>query len=248
MPIANGNLPLVFQFFLKMRAEILLGERHAGERLPTIPELHQIYGVSEGTIRKGLNLLQKAGLILKKPRLGIHVHEDLSRNTYQLPNYAKIKNLFSSWKHLFISKGWVEPPHRIADFFLNTPNAFQNGKLFQIRRIWLSKKELWHRILCNTYLPKFLNDEIHKYFANDKAILWSMIQSEKYENAEIKTIETIHPWTCDAETAYHLEALEGSPIFQITWKVYSENNQPIWISEDYSTASSIVREMRTTLP
>jgi hypothetical protein len=147
-----------------------------------------------------------------------------------------------------ISAGWTDPPQRITNFFHNTANAFEEEKIFQIQRVWISKKDSWHRLLCNVYLPAFLYNEVFEDTAFDIAILHGMVQSDKYAGSEIKTVEAIHPWICDTKAAQHLGIMDGTPVFQVIWKVYSEKDTPLWISEDISTATSIISEMRTRLP
>lgn len=246
MIIENDNIPLTFQFFLKIRGEILLGKRLPGERIPTIKELSKAYGFSVAPIRQALNLLQKTGLISKKPGVGIHVRNPLKLGLYKLPRSLSLERDFLPWEHYLISEDWIKPPKYISNFFQGIPHALEDGRLIQYRCLWISKKEKEHRWLCKAHIPASLYYELNRQTDDsDSSLLQKLFESPKYGGTPMKHVETIHPWICDAESAKYLEVLNGTPIFQISWKLYSENGEPIWISEDQTSASTIVRERRT---
>ena len=77
MEFKEGNIPLYFQFYLKIKNDILLGEIEPGSRMPNIEGLHDQYGVSHATVRRALALLEKEGLIIKKRGLGIIVRDQV---------------------------------------------------------------------------------------------------------------------------------------------------------------------------
>jgi DNA-binding LacI/PurR family transcriptional regulator len=61
---------LYTQVFESLRARIESGDLAVGARLPTQPELSTEFGVSVITIKHALGLLQDAGYIARRPRLG----------------------------------------------------------------------------------------------------------------------------------------------------------------------------------
>jgi len=77
MEILSGHIPLYFQFYLKIKNDIVLREIPAGSRIETIEELHTRYGVSHSTVRKAMELLEREGLIVRKRALGTFVRKDV---------------------------------------------------------------------------------------------------------------------------------------------------------------------------
>lgn len=58
-----------------VRAQITGGAYGPGDRLPTLPELCETYGVSETTVRNALSVLRTEGLIETRTRAGTTVRE-----------------------------------------------------------------------------------------------------------------------------------------------------------------------------
>ncbi|MCX4622770.1 GntR family transcriptional regulator [Streptomyces albogriseolus] len=56
-----------------LRRRIAEGEWESGEQIPTLPELHTEYGVSEAPVRAALRILANEGLIESKARAGTRV-------------------------------------------------------------------------------------------------------------------------------------------------------------------------------
>lgn len=58
-----------------LRAQITSGELAPGDRLPTLPELCEQYGVSETTVRNAVGVLRSEGLVATRTRAGTVVRE-----------------------------------------------------------------------------------------------------------------------------------------------------------------------------
>jgi len=244
MTITDGNIPLYFQFYLTLKNEILIGDRQPGERIPTIEELHQEYGVSQITIRKALVLLDQAGLITKKQRRGIYVRQDLARVISEpSKSYSDMIDRLKPLRRRVISSEWIAPPRRIAFLFKEQPGAFRDGRIFRTRRIWISRKESWRRRLTNVYVPANLYDEIAPDGQTDLVVLDVIFSVTKYASMTIKGVETLQPWICDVESAKALNIPDGTPVFHRTWKHYTPDEELLWMSESLTTASFLIREV-----
>ncbi len=55
---SENHIPLYLKLYWKLRDDILDLEMVSGERMPTVAQLHEQYGVSQGTVRKALDLLE----------------------------------------------------------------------------------------------------------------------------------------------------------------------------------------------
>ncbi len=67
--------PLFTQVEKSLNAAINAGHFVAGERIPTEPELAEIYGVSRITIRRAINELSQHGILVKRQGKGTFVRE-----------------------------------------------------------------------------------------------------------------------------------------------------------------------------
>lgn len=239
----NENVPLYFQFYMQIRNEILLGERNPGERLPTIEELHREYGISTVSIRSALKLLKQNNYITAKQRLGIHISRNIERHIYHPPNDFNIESTeWKFWKSRLISAEWMTPPFRIVKLFKPNKFAMKNGLIYRIMRVWTIKKEAWRRRLCHTYVPAPLYEKLSAVGDLNLSIFELLSKIEFYQNQKITCEEIIHPWICDDESAKYLKIAAGEPVFLIMWKFYNENAELLWISEDLTTASTIINK------
>jgi GntR family transcriptional regulator len=246
MTIENGNIPLFFQFYLRIRNDIIRGDLQPGERIPTIDQLVQDYDMSQSSILKGLTLLERAELIQKKRSIGIHVRKNIGPVVAGFsPSLNEELNLLKAQKRRLISAKWIEPPKRTVHFFKQNHDVFKDGKIFRIRRIWTLKKNLRWRRLSDVYLPYFLHRDIIKGKKVDLIFIQEVLNSDIYGAGKIISIETIHPWFCDAKLSQYLKIPNGTPIFQQTIRNYSEDQRLLWINEIYPTSQTLIREMQT---
>lgn len=69
----NAAVPLYYQIYLRLRDEILTGQRQYGSAMPTELELSAQFGVSRITARRVLNELADERYVERKRRLGTRV-------------------------------------------------------------------------------------------------------------------------------------------------------------------------------
>jgi len=74
MGITPGPVAPWRQIYGRLRAQIDSGELAPGDRLPSITDLSQSYGVALTTVRKALDLLKADGLVVTSP-MGTFVAE-----------------------------------------------------------------------------------------------------------------------------------------------------------------------------
>jgi GntR family transcriptional regulator len=73
--IYHKNIPLYYQIESHLRYQIEAGDLPPNAKLPPEKELCQIYEISQGTLRKALEHLEREGFILRKPSKGTFVAE-----------------------------------------------------------------------------------------------------------------------------------------------------------------------------
>ncbi len=230
----EGNIPLYFQFYLMIRNNILLGEIEPGTRIPTINELNMIFEVSHATIRKALALLEKNRLIIKKRGTGIMVREDVDLLAIEKQTF---ENAIPTYKRKILNSGYGDPPLRIEKIFKDQKNVYKEGNIFKISAlISLTEKPHFIRVV-DSYLPY----QVIKNFGEDFFETENMFENllAQIETGQVKIIETIRPWICNAEMAKHLKIDDGTPIFHRTWVLTYPQYGIMTVAEILTNATSL---------
>jgi len=247
MDFKEGNIPLYFQFYLKIKNDILLGEIEPGSRMPNIEALHEQYAVSHATVRRALTLLENEGLIIKKRGLGIIVRDQVDLPIWNPSSLLDITQVAMKDQRLqTLFSGWVTPPYRIEKYFGDQPGVFRHDKIFKTRRLWISLLDPRRKRITDAYFAAFIVSQI-----GDEKITTSHFQQALAEHLtyqSIKIHQTLRPWICDVETAELLEIPDGTPVFHRTWIRLNPNDEVISVSETITTANSLVRVMETEVP
>ena len=243
MKISAGNIPMYFQFYLQLKNDILLKEIPPGSSLPTIDELHERHGVSHGTVRKTMELLEKEGLIIRKRGLGTSVSENVDLFMWS-PSSSK-KELLNDLKSANIqpiSDEWVRAPRRIQTIFSDQKKeVYKDGRIFKIRHVSSQIEDSRRRNLADIYIPAWIMDEISPDPNIKKPILEILWQLKGLKSVRI--IQIVRPWLCDKECGEMLGLVEGTPIFQRSWTVRDGNKQVLICIESFSTVNALSREI-----
>ena len=127
------KVPLHYQIYLDLLKKIQSGLLRPGEKLPSEPELEQIYGVSRITVRGAIEMLSQEGLVEKnRGKKGTIVCK--SKYTYDIKKLTSFTDDASQYgeragSNLLNFKVMI-PPREIADkLFLN-----KNEKVYYIER------------------------------------------------------------------------------------------------------------------
>lgn len=99
----EGKQLKYFQLMEDLKAKILAGEIHAGDKLPSENELSAQYQISRQTVRKALSMLQNAGYIYAEHGRGTFCSE-MVRHVQPSKNIAVVTTYLSgicmsSWKN-----------------------------------------------------------------------------------------------------------------------------------------------------
>lgn len=74
--LLNENLPIYMQIMDKIRAAIVSGELKAGEKIATVRELAEDFGVNPNTMQRALSELEREGLLVSERTAGRFVTKD----------------------------------------------------------------------------------------------------------------------------------------------------------------------------
>ena len=247
MEFKEGNIPLYFQFYLKIKNDILLGEIKPASRMPNIEALHAQHGISHATVRRALALLEKEGLIIKKRGLGIIVRDQVELPIWNPTSLLDITDgLLKDVELKTLFADWVEPPGRIEKYFGDQPGVFRNGLIYKVRRLLVWKEDRRRKRIADAYYPATTVSRFGEERLKHSTLTHENAESHRYRS--IKIHQTLRPWICDMKTAELLEIPDGTPVFHRTWVIFNPNDEALVVSENITTANSLVRVMETEVP
>jgi GntR family transcriptional regulator len=247
MEFREGNIPLYFQFYLKVKNDILLGEIEPGSRMPNIEELHEKCGVSHATVRRALALLEKEGLIKKRRGLGIIVRDHVDLPIWNPTSFLDLTQVaMEDQQPQTLFCGWVSPPRRIEKYFGDQPGVFRHDKIFKARRLWASESDPRRKRITDAYFAAFIVSQIGEEKLEMSHFQQSITEHPLYRSLRIR--QTLRPWICDMETAVLLGIPDGTPVFHRTWIRLNPNDEVLVVSETITTANSLVRVIDMEIP
>ncbi len=242
MKLQDNHIPLYLKLYWKLKDDIHFRELSPGERMPTVEELHKLYGVSQGTVRKTLELLEKDGLISKKRGLGVSVRDDVKVPS---PNPSATGDEYKSRIQLFdfhtLSEGWIEVSKRIRVLFDDEADVFRNNQIYQIQNLLTHQDDHRRKNYAIAYIPAWLvnltGEEKIKSFAAEGFVQFDGIKTVRI------SIE-LRSWICNAEVGKVLDISEGSAMFRRLYTHYATDNRILAIVDSLPTVSATIRELK----
>ena len=134
LTLPKGRIPLYLQLYWKLKEDILLEELTPGNRVPTIGDLHERCGISQGTVRQSLDLLEQDGLISLSASRGIFINKDITTMMWsQISSIGDIQSTSENAKNKTLFEGWVDAPNRIRSRFGNQADALKKGRVYRLQ-------------------------------------------------------------------------------------------------------------------
>jgi len=242
MKLQENHIPLYLKLYWKLKDDIHFMELPPGERIPTVEELHKLYGMSQGTVLKSLDLLQKEGLITKKRGTGVSVRDDINiklRNPIVTGEIQKSRILQFDIQTL--SEGWVTVTNRVRNLFNDRADAFRDNQVYQIRNFATHKEDKRRKNYSIVFIPAWImslvGEENIRRIATDGLIQFNGIKTDRI------TAEN-RPWICNAEVGEVLGIPEGSAMFRRLYIHYSADNRILACVDLFPTANATIRELK----
>lgn len=243
MQFNEGRIPLYLQIYWQIREDIFLKELPPGEKVPTVIELHQRYGVSQGTVRKALELLEQDELILKKRGRGTFVREDVDLVMFNPTSTLGEVHKISQPKDLnILESGWVTPPHRVREQFENLTEAFLNAQLYYIKALITEHADRRKRNLVETYFAAWAFEGVK---VDDLPFYWkksSMLEIGPHRAAHIT--QAIRPWILNDTHSQLLGLPEGTPVLRRSWICRTADGRVLSCSDATLTINILHREIK----
>jgi len=238
MAFPKGRIPLYLQLYWKLKEDIILQELTPGNRVPTITDLHQRYGVSQGTVRQALDLLQEEGLITLKAGAGIFVNEGITTLMWEpITSPEQILQAFLAADYELLDEGWVDVPNRIRQQFIDQQDAIKNNQVYMLEFRLVNRYDSKKKQYIETFLPAWVMDQI----APDE-LKTSWIQRVISTASDQSYRSMLRPWICSYDTGQLLGIPEGTPIFRNVWYHYIDDGRIVSIAESYLTVNALIRQ------
>ncbi len=242
MEFSENNVHLFFQLYLRIKNDIILGELPPGDRLPNIEELHRLYNVSHGTVRRALELLSNEGLVTKKRGAGTFTRDDVDLAAlFSGPSLADVGIALQASCYTLVSKNWVVPPKRVQAVFGDPNEDYRKGQVLHLKKHVEATDDQRRRAVADIYLPAWIAKELDAATIRNRSIYAAVIGRPDLGAEKLKQI--VRPWVCDSESGKFLKLLPGTPVFHRTWLLISRAKRTLVYSEALITARSLIREI-----
>jgi len=237
MTFPKGRIPLYLQLYWKLREDIILRELTPGNRVPTIIDLHKRYGVSQGTVRQALDLLDKEGLITLKAGSGIFVNEGITTMMSEsITSSEENQQSFLASDYELLEDGWIDAPNRTRQRYADQKDALKNGQIYRLRFRIVNRFDEKKKQYVENFLPAWLMDQI-----DPEEIKTSWIQKVTASAANQSFESMVRPWICSYETGQLIGIPEGTPILRNVLTHLVGDGRIASIAECYMTANALIR-------
>lgn len=204
-----------------LRERIGSGEVTPGTRLPSEPELAQLYSVSRVTIRRALGELEREGLISRRPGAGTFV----TSRIVQRPIVADLTNAIAHFVEMgrtasvrVLTFGYVEPSVEIAQALrLEAGTKVQRS----VRVRSLDGAPFSHLV---SHVPADIGLTFDERELTAQSLLTLIERSGTKLDRATQTIAAI---AASSEVATNLGIAEGAPVLSVTRIVYDARRRGV---------------------
>ncbi|MEG1314911.1 MAG: GntR family transcriptional regulator [Anaerovoracaceae bacterium] len=111
----NENLPIYTQIMMKISQAVVSGEMKPGERVPSVRDLAELFGVNPNTMQRALSELERDGLLASERTTGRYVTHDT--NLIEITRIKLAKETVENFQSEMEALGFTTK--EIASFFHN---------------------------------------------------------------------------------------------------------------------------------
>lgn len=242
MAFIQNHIPLYLKLYWKLKDRILFREWMPGDRIPTVEELHEQYSVSQSTVHKALELLEKDGLIIKKRAQGIFVKDDVRVQQWD-PVFTpeSFKAELQAFKFNQVSEGWINANKNLYNIFSGQENVFKQNRIYQWQALMIHNQEPRRKIFISAFLPSWLVSSLPKTGITEYA-LNGLIEFGEYRAERI--VRITRPWICDADIAQKFDMLEGTAVFRRLLLYYTQSDRLMACGDYIATTHATFKETR----
>ena len=201
-----------------------------GGQLPSEPELAAQFGVSRGTVRQALTMLEREGIIFRRQGAGTYAHKYALRiqtraeHAYEFCDLLRLAG-FEPGIQLISFDRCFSLPKEIAgnlDIEPDTPALV-------VRKLFLANDQ--PAIYCLDYIPQTAGCEDFEDEELDQPIF--NLMKQRCGQSTVMNLAEIIPAVADEELARRLDMKLGQPLLRIDEVGYSEEGYPLLFTRAY---------------
>ncbi|HEM3178212.1 TPA: GntR family transcriptional regulator [Streptococcus suis] len=223
----KGQIPLYIQIKNSLKEQIQDGQYKSGQKIPTEPELGEIFQVSRVTVRKAIEDLVNEGYLIKKQGKGTFVnHKTLKRKMSLILGFsASCREAGLEPSSQVLKVEVIDAPQSVAEKLGLTPSD---------KVIYIQRKR------CADGVPIFLENNYYDYKR------FSFLLDEDLEESvyDICAKHGIHPAkrgknsmfeivTANRFLASLLGVSVGTPFFYMDVVIQEEDGTPVHVGHQY---------------
>jgi DNA-binding GntR family transcriptional regulator len=238
------NIPLFFRLYHKLKQDIIRGEIQKGSKIETIEELSQRHSMSQTSVRKSLELLEKEGLLFRKQGWGSLVPENLDLHFFDLADLISSRKAIQEVKYAdiqLISSEWINPTRRLITLLNCKDTALKDRILRLYCRLSFTDKLKFKALMVFYFTEKWLKEGGVTASSPAREII--IRASEWLESGTIKMKESLVPFLCTDEMAENLGLPDGTPVFYQTVGFLDTVHKTCMSWDMISTANVFYRDM-----
>jgi len=220
-------LPLYYQLKEILKEEIDIGKYKPDERIPSENELCDTLKISRNTAKQAITSLVNEGILYREQGKGTFVAKRKVLNGLsELFSFsARFSELNGKLRTKIIFIEEIKESKEAIKYF----NLKKNNDLFRIQRLRLLEDKPLS--LQTSYIPKQFCKSLLKHDLEQESLI--NIMKNKFGANFSHFTEKIACVSADQYEADHLKMKKGSPLFLLTRKTYSKNNEIIEFARSF---------------
>lgn len=236
--LENSSIPLYQQIANDLRGRIERGVYRAGAKIPTEPELSQLYAVSRITVRKAIENLVDAGLLIKRQGKGTFVCEPARK---PIVREAWGSNDVVGFSASCRSNGLVPGARVLRCECVGVPEELQSffgddgsEGLIAIDRVRTADGQ--PVMVEYNLFPRRALEFLMEGDLNDTS-LFEIIEGRTGRRAHRNKAQTLNIFLADEELSRVLSVPLGEPLFRLVGEFVDESGKPLYFGRQYIIGS-----------
>jgi GntR family transcriptional regulator len=221
--VRDSSIPTYVQIAEQLKAHIQAGAFAQGSRLPTEAELIRQSKLSRITVRRGIELLEKEGWVVRKQGLGTFVRPTIKQELSTVRTITEVLLAKGIVPHVrVLSFGEARPPESVR----LAMRLSKNENLLLIERLYSNKDE--PVALLRTYLPLSLREQADVLRSEEVPVETTYTILERHVGVRLKDASySIQATKADRDDAAFLGLDEGDPILLLDRVTFAEDGRPV---------------------
>lgn len=223
----KSKLPLYYQLKEILKEEVDVGKYKPGERIPSENEFSSMLGISRNTSKQAIADLVSEGILFRIQGKGTFVAEK-KKFSGVMESYSFSEELKNGSSRLTTRVIFAEEIFESKET-LQYLKLKESSELFRIQRLRLLNDV--PVALQTSYIPKFFCPDLLKYDLSTNSMF--DLLKENFNIGFSSFTESLSCVKADQYESGLLKVKKGSPLFFLTRKTYTKNDEIIEVARSF---------------